>query len=630
MEQQKFDSLISRLEIEAKNNPRAYMIQVLWVTALGFLVLGIAVLFALFPLIALAGLGFLVVITKGKALIFVFKLGKLLILLLIPSWVMLKSSFQMLFTRFPKPEGRELFKEDAPQLFKRIEEIRQRTNGPSIHHVLITPELNAGIVQHPRFGLLGWEDNYLILGLPLLQILNADEATAVIAHEYGHLSGHHSRLGGFIYRFRSTWGRLQEISEQWQDWGSRLITKLFGRYAPYFNAYTFVYARNNEYVADSVSVGLVGVKETANALMRTEIAAQFQREVFWPSINKLASSQSEPVSNLSAYWQKVISEQLDENKRIAYLETASRAKTNHYDTHPSLLDRLSAIGAKAETENAKELVLVAESAAKVWLSDTYETIASEFDGEWKKSISDKWVERYNSVTQKRQALADLLAKDNLSVDESWQSLLLDEEVNEVNIEEKILTFSSNHPEHLHARFRTGSIKLSKNDEQGIDDFEFILSKDIQATPIVCETVMDFYHEKNPEKMEEYRQRWISYNQYANAVHDELASLPANADLVTHDLDEDALENLRLLLANNLQYVNKVYLLRRRLKSDQNLYDYVLALELSRFTLGDKSSQVLKRISSIEYPYSIFIVNLNKSPYKKFLKKIEALGVTPLF
>src|SRR5512135_3016401 len=110
MNDQHFESLVTRLEVSARENPQRYL---LWV-------LGVALLFALVPAALLAGLVLVVILTGGKALILLLKLGKLVVLLLIPAWVMIKSSFQMLFTRFPRPQGRSLKEDEAPALFARI------------------------------------------------------------------------------------------------------------------------------------------------------------------------------------------------------------------------------------------------------------------------------------------------------------------------------------------------------------------------------------------------------------------------------------------------------------------------------------------------------------------------------
>src|SRR6185436_18953469 len=111
------------------------------------------------------------------------------------------------------------------------------------------------------------------LGLPLLEALSPEEALAVVAHEYGHLAGSHSRFAAFIYRLRHSWETIQALSQQWQGWAARPLQAVVRWYAPYFNAYTFVLARANEYQADAASAELVGAGVATSALKRVNISS---------------------------------------------------------------------------------------------------------------------------------------------------------------------------------------------------------------------------------------------------------------------------------------------------------------------------------------------------------------------
>jgi len=630
MDERGFESLISRLEKTATAYPRRYLALVVAVALLGFGVLAVAILFALLPAALLAGLLFLVVITGGKALIILLKLGKLLVLLVIPAWVMIKSSIQMIFTRFPRPQGRTLSAAEAPALFARISELRQKLNGPRIHHVLLTDELNASIVQHPRFGLFGWEENYLILGLPLLQAMSEPEALAVVAHEYGHLSGHHGRLGGFIYRFRSGWGRMQALSEQWQDWGSRLIARLFRWYAPYFNAYTFVLARQNEYVADRTSAEVAGPQHAANALMRVNLAAQFENEVFWPSVNKLVAEVPQPPEDRSAFWLKSVHEQLDVETRKRYLEVAAKRQTDHLDTHPALNDRLQAIGFAADETAAVTLVPPAASAAEIWLGDTLPPLLAEFDARWREDVSERWQSRHTQLAEQRQRLDALNAKESLTTDERWEIIDLTGDVQpEADLLPALNILLEMTPDHAAGRYRRGVWLLDKEDESGIADLEHVMTLDEGAILPACEAAWRFYHERDADKAEQFRQRWQDRSDYLDRVRTEFQSLPADATLAAHELDAEIEDRISRIVQENGKHIRRAYLLRRILKSDSKLHDYVLAFETGYLTLGNKGPTVSKRLAAQEFPVEIFVVHLGSQPYKRFRKPIKQLGIVPL-
>jgi Zn-dependent protease with chaperone function len=631
MNDDRFESLISRLEAAAQQSPRRYMLTALGVVLLGFVVLGIVMLFALLPAAALVGMVAAVVISGGKAAILLLKLGKLTLLLLIPAWVMIKSSIQMLFTRFPRPKGRALTEAEAPELFARIRDLRQLMHGPQIHHVLLTDELNAAIVQHPRFGLFGWEENYLILGFPLLQAMSAEEALSVVAHEYGHLSGHHSRLGGFIYRFRSAWGRLQSLSEQWTDWGSRLIARLFRWYAPYFNAYTFVLARQNEYVADRISAEVAGQQHAANALMRISIAAQFENDVYWPSIQRMVGEQPQPPAARSQFWVQSIDQHLNEDARLRYLNTARQRQTDHLDTHPALSDRLESIGVQADDAAACALVPPEHSAAQIWLGTSLAGIQQEFDLNWQNDAAERWQEQHQHIEQNRQRLATLQAQASLDTDERWESIQLTQALHpDTDVLPALNELIELLPEHVSALYRRGNLLLARKDEAGIADLECTMTLDIEATLACCEAAWEFYREGNEELAEQYRQCYLARAELEERVRTEFQTLPTNATLEAHQLDADSEAKIRQLIQDNNKYIRRAYLLRRVLKSDPTQHNYVLAFDTQYVTLGDKGDEVTKRLAKLEFPMSTFIIHLGNTSFKAFRKRIKQLGCEPLY
>jgi Zn-dependent protease with chaperone function len=626
----RFESLIPRLEDAAREHPRRYLVKALTVVLLGFAVLAVAILFALVPAALFVGLVILVVATGGKGLILLLKLGKLLVLLTLPAWIMIKSSVQMIFSRFPRPQGRVLTEGEAPALFARIDELRRCMHGPRIHHVLLTDELNAAIVQHPRFGLFGGEENYLILGLPLLQTLSDKEALAVVAHEYGHLSGHHSRLGGFIYRFRNAWGRMQTISEQWKDWGSRLIARLFSWYAPYFNAYTFVLARQNEYVADRISAEMAGTRNAANALMRVNIAAQFENEVFWPDIDRMAAERPQPPNDRSRFWVESLGERLNESVRQRYLEIARQRRTDHFDTHPALSDRLKAMGMKADDAAARELALPAHSAAELWLGGSLQSIEAEFDQKWQQEASEPWQERHRYLDECRQNLTRLQTQESLTEEERWECIQLTGELSPnqdlIPLLDVLLHQS---PDHASALYRRGMLLLEKGDEAGIADLEHVMEKDADATLPSCEAAWRFFLERDPERAEQYRGRWLARSDYEDSVRAEFQTLPPDAMLAAPELDAVTEDRISRMVHEHGKHIRRAYLMRRILKTDPALHDYVLAFETRYVTLGDKGPEVVKRLAKQQYPVDLFIVHLGSAAYKRFRKNIKQMKIAPI-
>src|SRR6185312_13629182 len=266
-------------------------------------------------------------------------LGKIGWALLVLIYLVLRA----MWVRLEPPQGRVLTSRAFPALFRLIEELRAKGRAPRVDRVLLTGDFNAAIVQHPRFGIFGGTRNYLLLGLPLMQSLSPAEFRAVVAHEFGHLSGAHGRFGAWIYRLRTGWARLLSALQAHNHWGSALFTRFFNWYAPLFGAYSFVQARQQEYEADRMSVAAVGREATASALLRVNMQGEFLAETFWPAIFKRADA--DPAPPMSPF--SILGPSLKLRDPTATPDrTLARAlaqRTGYGDTHPCLADRLKAI-----------------------------------------------------------------------------------------------------------------------------------------------------------------------------------------------------------------------------------------------------------------------------------------------
>lgn len=633
MNNNKYEAMIARLEKRAEQHPVMYLVSVMLVSFAGFGILALAIGYSLLLVLLLVGLGLAVVATGGKALILLAKLGKLLILLAISGWVMVKSSLAMLFSRLPPPTGRELTRQEAPVLFQRIDELQAKMQGPRIHHVLITDELNAAIVQHPAMGLLGWERNYLILGLPLLQVMDKDEALSVVAHEYGHLSGYHSRLGGFIYRFRSAWGRMQALAEEWDNLGSRFIAKLFRWYAPYFNAYTFVLARKHEYVADRAAVELTSRTAAQSALVRINVAAFHEQENFWPDIRKRIAHEPQPLASKSEFWTQSLDQRLDGESRTVFLKRALQRETDFLDTHPALKDRLAALGVDIGTVVAPDNVAEG-GAARALLGEALPVLEREMDEQWSSSVAENWSDqhaRLQAMVARRSELEGMLAQGPVEIAEQWEYVQLLEELEaDQDLLLHVEAVLARDTEHLPALYMRGRLNLARGNDAGIADIEAAIEADADAILPGCELLWRYFLERDPERAQGYAARWEQRNDYLTRLHDESNNLPGDAQLVAPELPAEATEEIARIVSANSLYIRRAWLLKRVFKTDEAVCDYMLAFEVSPWSFGDNSGDVVQRLVKKEFPMPLFVVPLKSDTYKGFRKTIKKLKLVPIY
>ena len=191
MDDERWQALVRRLEPQARTRPAAYRRKVVLLALLGYVAIGSMLLVLLAAAVALV-----VVALKG--------LTVLLLKLLIPIGGLLYVVARSLYVKLEPPDGVRLERDDAPRLVEMVDEVRRKIRGPRIHETLVVGDTNAAVVQVPRLAGVFGSRNYLLIGLPYLSALSAEELLAVVAHELGHLSRAHGRFGAFVYRVRET------------------------------------------------------------------------------------------------------------------------------------------------------------------------------------------------------------------------------------------------------------------------------------------------------------------------------------------------------------------------------------------------------------------------------------------
>lgn len=388
-----YEHLVLGLEGSSKSDPAAFRLRVILISCLAYIVL-----FAL-----LLALGLLVYWLFGYArehrnTYTMIKIGLFGLVVLPIFWVTLRA----FFTRIPPPEGRVLTRAEAPRLFEALEHIRRRLKGPPIDQVLVDDRYNAAICQVPRLGLFGWHRNYLLVGLPYLLGTPTQEALATLAHEYGHLSGEHGKMGSWIYRQRLTFSAIhQQVADAGQtDWVSGLLSSLLDRFAPYFNAYTFVLSRQQEYEADAAASGIAGMAANANGLVRDVLLGRWIGEVFWRRIYDQADEHHQPRFMPFSAMRTAFAAAHDEWATADKLRAALKEASGLHDTHPCLRERLEAIDCQPALPGIAE-----RCAADSLLGPaTTKVLIEVFDRDWWESHRTDWQAHFQRRSEDKRRL----------------------------------------------------------------------------------------------------------------------------------------------------------------------------------------------------------------------------------
>jgi Zn-dependent protease with chaperone function len=632
MTNEKFDEMVKRLEILAKNEPAKYRFRVALLALLGYAYIGLVLAVLIFLFVLLFGVAW----KNGRFNFFVGKIGWVLLVL---AWIVLRS----LWIKLLPPDGFELTRAEAPRLFDLIEELTHALNAPRIHHVLFVNFFNAAVAQVPRFGFFGGYRNYLQLGLPAMQATTPAQFRSMLAHELGHLSGNHGRFSGWIYRLRLTWGQLLARLESEQHWGAFLFTKFLNWYAPYFQAYSFVLARTHEYEADEAAARLTGVQNAAETLIETRLKAGYLEENYWPEVYRQAESEPRPIPGVYANLPRALGQPLPPDSVARQLNLALAERTNSDDTHPALADRLRAIGYPPPEDGDDwttryQPAPVVESAADYYLGQHAQTLVAQFEREWQEGIAEQWGERHNYVSRARQTLDTLEEKARsgaLNFEEAWTRAALAAELRTPEEAIPLLRDAlSLRPDHAEANFLLGQLLLGQNDRAGVAHLEQASARNPDMLIPACQVLFAYFTaEGQPHEAERYREHAQKFFARLEEAEPERAGIGSAEELIPHEAAPAEVERLRGQLSPFPQ-IKTAYLAQKRLEKFPEKPLYVLGIVTNapwyQFNRTKSNQQLINEIvSQVSFPGETLVVILDEG-YKKLGKGFRRLEGSQIF
>lgn len=608
-----FISLVQKAEQEAQNNFRLYKTKI----AL-FAMLGYTVIFAiLFLLILLVGGTVGIAIVSSSLFLLLLK-KKFIIVIIIAIWTFLRA----LWVKFEAPEGYELTAKEFPKLYKEINTLTKSLNALKVHKVLLTSELNAAVVQHPRLGVLGGQQNILIIGLQLLLTLSPQEMRSVLAHEFGHLSSNHGKFSGWIYRVRVTLMRIMYAFDSNDSFGARIMRYFFDWYAPRFSAYSFALARQNEFTADNIASQLTSADITAQALVNVHAMAPYIDERFWDKYFEQADLQEKPPTppyrGLASFLKK---ERINNQELSSRIQSELKVETHYGDTHPSLKDRLDAIDAAKIVPQAIKI-----NAAEAWLGDQYKPLMKRFDKEWMRSNKERWKDRYDYVRTAKNEMQEFNAKavDELTDEQLWQLAIYTLEFDtEQNALHQFQQFLHRDPDSIGAHFYTGQILARMNDTAALDH----LRKALKGEHTFHEAANLGYDLLSKQGQKERAKAWweevVAIGEELDRRHAERASVSHKDTFRKATIDPDLLTALTQQLKAH-KNVKSAWIVEKVLEHKDNRPVYGIVFKPKGFSLGDYGDMTENIANALETDLDIFVV-CEKGDGKKLSKKMKKAG-----
>ena len=281
--------------------------------------------------------------------------------------------------KFEEP-GPRITAHDHPELFRLIHDVAKATGQATPQDVYLVNEVNAFVSQ--RGGLMGFGSRRVMgLGLPLMQALTIDEFKGVLAHEFGHYHSGDVALGPWIYKTRAAIGRtLDNLSDS-------VLRYIFQAYGTMFLRVTHAVSRQQEFTADAIGAGVVGPQPMISGLRKLG-GVSFAYQGYWYSeLSPVMQAGYVPpvMSGFASFMQRprmaTIMSKVSEHEE-------QESKTDAYDTHPSLAERVAALDklpsrvSEPDTRPASSLLRGAEHWERRTLATVSADLASLTPIEW--------------------------------------------------------------------------------------------------------------------------------------------------------------------------------------------------------------------------------------------------------
>jgi heat shock protein HtpX len=231
--------------------------------------------------------------------------------------------------------GPQLDPARQPRLFHAIQGISQATGQSMPAEVYLVNDVNAWVTE--RGGWMGFGSRRVMgIGLPLMQMLNVSEFRGVLAHEFGHYHGGDTKLGPWVYKTRGA------IMRTLAGLGDSLVQKPFIWYGNLFLRLTHAISRAQEFAADVLAAGIVGSRPMRTGLQTVHSAGP-AFDAFWrgEAVPVLSAGYRPPLAD---GFRRFLQEQnIATAVANSLVEAMKENKSDPYDTHPALGERIAAL-----------------------------------------------------------------------------------------------------------------------------------------------------------------------------------------------------------------------------------------------------------------------------------------------
>lgn len=639
-EEEQFLARVKQAEELAEKSPSSYKLKVVLWALIGYLYM------------------FIVPICLGLAIVLIILLASKISLGLIAGLKPLIAAtciafgcyVKALWVRFEPPKGNELTRAEFPELFSFIDSLTQKT-GVKVDHVLLTREMNAAVVQFPKFGLFGFYENYLFIGLSLMLALSEKEFQSVLAHELGHLANHHSKRSAWIYSMRTRWSQIMTALDANSSFLLVLMMRFLDWYQPRFLTLTQVIARRQEREADQLAIEIAGAEAHARSFLAITARENLLSDSAIEEIYRSYPLETKPPADLYNKVADALGAEITDRKNLtATIESIFTIEQQPFDTHPASCERIrsssrvTALDGLTNKEKSEKLIeefdlaaAIKQNAAQTILGANYQKALDLTNREWQAEVAEGWAIRTEKMlkvgTRRDELYSKIAAGHELSLDEKV------EQANAIEIldglEVALPYFEAIHKESAEepvSAFTIGThLLISKDDLSGLPLLETTARVGKEHCINACQILLyHFQKTKEQTKYEEYDKLLLRYYEEGFQYQQERASVSPSDHLFAHSANQEDVDKLVKTLSQ-FSDIRAAYLLEKTVQMEKADRMFLVLLRLKfdpgPFFATEKRSIAAQELCSkiaatAECPGSCYIqvITGTKDPYLKIIAK----------
>ncbi|UWP83249.1 M48 family metallopeptidase [Dactylosporangium fulvum] len=298
--------------------------------------------------------------------------GKLSYLTIAVAIGLVVAFWKILRAKPEEPGGLLLAPHEARELWDTAHDLAHQVGTRAPDEIRLVPDVNAAVAEQTRFMGLAGGRRIMYVGMPLIQAFSVAQLRSVLAHELGHYSGSHTRIGALAHR-----GRMAIVQTIVQIGPSTLVGRIFRLYARIYILVEQAVSRRMEYEADEFSVRVAG-RAAAISSMRDIPVIDSAWDFFVNQYVTIGWDAKLAPRDVFGGFGELLRGRAEE---LARLRTeAPPSEKSRWDSHPPIADRIAAMSGMPESGAAvddRPATVLLNNAAELAARLQHEALAIE-------------------------------------------------------------------------------------------------------------------------------------------------------------------------------------------------------------------------------------------------------------